>query len=705
MQRVVNFRCFLLTSTIAAFCILLYTKTSAALRVTLLAATFAVLLGLAITFLVSRDYVKAVSFVLSILVAVACVIGAKIGIDNRKYELKEQVAYAFTGIIDEASGSGDYRNFSMREVKADGKSVGGKVRLTVSSVRGTVAVMLKAGDEVSFESTVFFVESEMKIGKYNRNDIRYVAKLTGDEIAFTGSSMGFFDSMRNGMKSILEENAGSYGSLAYAVLTGDKGGLEEGITDYYGTSGIGHILAVSGLHVGFITAALAWILGKLRLNRYAKLGIVSSTLLFYCFLASFSPSVVRASVMCVIGLTADAFGKRRDSLSGLCAAVTAILAIKPLYVYDVGFVLSVSAVAGILMFAETIKRLLKFLPGFLSGAMSVSVAAQIGITPTMLVVFGKFTPYSIFANLLVIPVMSVTFVVIVLAVCVVAIIPRFGILLTISCSGLVLVDLIARLVSFIPFASVLILAEEWFMLCYIPMFCCSRFFMTPRFKWINIVSAVAACVVALAICNVPTTDPDDVIACKGYDGVTTIIGTSDYGSLIVGDVNASGTITDVLGKTRTRKVGAIVLTSISEDNASPVAFLCSNYGISEVYASSYANIDGMQALISEGVDVRLFDGEKFGLKPVFSHGEFVGYGCPSKSLLLLTAGSNPAKLDSAIVNEYAVIRSETYGYEYLDRVYLVNFPNSFTEDKPIAVKSTSDGNFVFDTKDGTSRNL
>ena len=161
MQRVVNFRCFLLTSTIAAFCILLYTKTSAALRVTLLAATFAVLLGLAITFLVSRDYVKAVSFVLSILVAVACVIGAKIGIDNRKYELKEQVAYTFTGIIDEASGSGDYRNFSMREVKADGKSVGGKVRLTVSSVRGTVAVMLKAGDEVSFESTVFFVEREM----------------------------------------------------------------------------------------------------------------------------------------------------------------------------------------------------------------------------------------------------------------------------------------------------------------------------------------------------------------------------------------------------------------------------------------------------------------------------------------------------------------------------------------------------------------
>ncbi|MFR6641789.1 MAG: hypothetical protein ACLUSP_11175 [Christensenellales bacterium] len=102
--------------------------------------------------------------------------------------------------------------------------------------------------------------------------------------------------------------------------------------------------------------------------------------------------------------------------------------------------------------------------------------------------------------------MSVTFVVIVLAVCVVAIIPRFGIFLTISCSGLVLVDLIARLVSFIPFASVLVLAEEWFMLCYIPMFCCSRFFMTPRFKWINIVSAVAACVVALAICNVPTTD-------------------------------------------------------------------------------------------------------------------------------------------------------------------------------------------------------
>ncbi|MFR6641790.1 MAG: hypothetical protein ACLUSP_11180 [Christensenellales bacterium] len=61
-----------------------------------------------------------------------------------------------------------------------------------------------------------------------------------------------------------------------------------------------------------------------------------------------------------------------------------------------------------------------------------------------------------------------------------------------------------------------------------------------------------------------------------------------------------------------------MLTSISEDNASPVAFLCSNYGIGEVYASSYANIDGMQALISEGVDVRLLTVKSLVLTRFFS---------------------------------------------------------------------------------------
>ena len=705
MRRVVNFRCFLLTSTIAVLCVLFFTRTDAAIRVVLLSSVFAALIALFVTFLLSRDYVKAISFGLSVLVAVACLVGTKISFDNRKCELDEGAAYSFTGVVDAAVGTGDYRSFAVRDVTVDGKEIKGKIRLKVTSVRNTVAAMLKAGDEIAFTSAVTFSENSMRLGGCDRNDLRYVARLSAAEITFTGASPDFFDAMRNGMKSILEDNMGSYGSLAYAVLTGDKGGLEEGITDYYGTSGIGHILAVSGLHVGFITVALSWLLGKLRAGKTTKLACVSAVLMFYCFLASFSPSVVRASVMCVVGLTADVFGERRDGLSGLCAAVTAILVVKPLYVYDVGFVLSVTAVAGIMMFAENIARALKFLPRFLSGAISVSVAAQIGITPTMIVVFSQLTPYSIFANLLVIPIMSVTFVAIAIMLAVVAVVPRFGVLLTTAGFGLVAVDLIAKLVSFIPFASVRLLAEEWFMLSYVPMFCCSRFFMMPRFKPLNYAATLAACVVALVICNVPVIGACEIIACKGYDGVTTVVKTSDYGCLVVGDVNASGTVGRALDEVRVRDVGAIVLTRVDESNVLAVSDLCRTYGKDKVYAYATADASGLQSLISAGVDVELFGGDKFGLKPVFSAGKFVGYGYPSEKLLLLAAGVNPAKLDREVVSDYAIIRSETYGDEYLDRVYLVNFPNSFTDAEPLAVQSTSDGNFVFDTESGVVRNL
>lgn len=705
MRRVVNFRCFLLTSTIAVLCVLLYTKTSAALRVILLALVFAALLGLAVSFFAQRDFVKGISFALALLVAFACVFGAKAEIDRHTFELEEKTEYSFVATIEETSGETDYFTMNLRSVEADGKSVNGNMYLSVSSAIGTVIPSLKNGDKIAFKSSVIHRKLETKLGKYSRGDMRYAAFVTADEIQFVGAENNFFDNMRNGMRAILEENIGGYGALAYAVLTGDKGGLDAGVTDYYSASGIGHILAVSGLHVGFITAALLWLLNKLRTNRYVKLAVVSSVLLFYSFIASFSPSVVRASVMCAIGLTADAFGERRDTLSSLCCAATAILLVKPLYIYDVGFVLSVSAVAGILMFADGFNRMLKFLPKFVSGALSVSMAAQLGITPATLVVFGRFAPYSIIANLFVIPIMSVTFVVIVVALVIVAIIPQFGLLLTVSGAGLVAVDLIAKLISLIPFASIIILAEEWFMFSFPLLFVCSKFFMLPKFKWITYVVTMVACAAALTVCNIPTVGAGDIIVCEGYNSVTTVIETPDNGCIVVGDVGASGTIVEVLENVRERKITAIVATRIDKDNARSLAKLCKNYGLKGVYASASANADGIQSLVSEGADIELFGGEKFGLKPVISNGKFVGYGYPSEKLLLLTAGVNPSDLESEIMNDYAVIRSETYGKDYLNRIYLVNFNNSFIDEKPVAVRSATDGNFVFGLSDGTVTNL
>ena len=690
---------------IAVLCVLLFTKTSSALRIVLLAIVFAALLGLSITYFIARDYVKGVSFALSLLVAIGCIAGAKSEIDRHTFDLDEKTEYSFVATIDGSSGETDYFTMTLRSLEADGRSINGNMRLSVSSAIGTVVPSLKNGDKIAFKSTVTFCGLVTELGKYNRNDIRYAAYVSAENVTFVTAENRFFDNMRNGMRSILEENIGGYGALAYAVLTGDKSGLDNGVTDYYSASGIGHILAVSGLHVGFITAALVWLLNKLRANRYVKLGVVSAVLLFYSFLASFSPSVVRASVMCAIGLAADAFGERRDSLSSLCCAATAILVVKPLYIFDVGFVLSVSAVAGILMFADMFNRILRFLPKFISGALSVSAAAQLGITPATLVVFHRFAPYSIFANLLVIPIMSVTFVVIAVALVLVAIIPQAGLLLTISGFGLVIVDTMAKLVSFIPFSSVIVLAEEWFMFSCLLLFVCSKFFMLPRCKWAVCVATALACMVALVVGNIPTVDPGDIIVCKGYDSVTTVLVTPDNGCIVVGDLGASGTVENVLCKVRERKITAIVLTRVGSDNSRAIAALCESYGLKGVYASSKANLDEMQSLVSTGTDIELFNDEKFGLKPILSEGKFVGYGYPAEKLLLLTAGVNPSDLDPAIINEYVVIRSETYGKRYLARVYLVNFNNDFIEEKPTAVRSASDGNFVFGLGDGTVANL
>lgn len=58
-----------------------------------------------------------------------------------------------------------------------------------------------------------------------------------------------------------------------------------------------------------------------------------------------------------MGLAASSFGKEKDPFNSLCFAVTAVIAVKPLYLFDIGFQMSVAAVAGILFFSKRLNRI------------------------------------------------------------------------------------------------------------------------------------------------------------------------------------------------------------------------------------------------------------------------------------------------------------------------------------------------------------
>lgn len=141
-----------------------------------------------------------------------------------------------------------------------------------------------------------------------------------------------------------------------AILTGDKSGLGEEALSDLSEAGLYHILAVSGMHCGFLLALLRWLVGKHRRRLLA--GVSALVLVCYALLTGGRPSVVRACVMLLFLLIAPLFGRQSDGPTSLLTALALILAANPFAAASVGLQLSFGAMAGILWVTPRLYRTL-----------------------------------------------------------------------------------------------------------------------------------------------------------------------------------------------------------------------------------------------------------------------------------------------------------------------------------------------------------
>lgn len=201
-----------------------------------------------------------------------------------------------------------------------------------------------------------------------------------------------------------------YSELAYTMLFGDNKNLSPDIQENYRASGIAHLLAVSGLHVGFIVTLITFVLGLFKLKSKAKFYIVSVIVFIYALVCGFSVSVTRAMLMTMILLYAKMRQKEYDGLSALALAGSLILLFKPMQLYDVGYLLSFGAVSSIILLAPILREFFnKFFYHKLSSALSLAIAVQVGVVPAMAVYFSQLSIFSIVTNIIVIPIASIAF--------------------------------------------------------------------------------------------------------------------------------------------------------------------------------------------------------------------------------------------------------------------------------------------------------
>lgn len=205
------------------------------------------------------------------------------------------------------------------------------------------------------------------------------------------------------------------GDVLYALLTGDRSAMSSEKEVYFKSSGIIHLLAVSGLHVGFIVAILGFVLKRFKFHPLIEGGIMLIPLVLYAFICRFSPSIIRAIVMIVCTyLTRAVFG-RYDLLTSLSFATIVILLISPFNLFDLGFQLSLLSVYGIATLYPPINRWLskRKLPVFVKrivNSLAISLSCSVATFFTLQLNYGYAPVLGILLNVVVIPLVTVVFV-------------------------------------------------------------------------------------------------------------------------------------------------------------------------------------------------------------------------------------------------------------------------------------------------------
>ncbi len=210
--------------------------------------------------------------------------------------------------------------------------------------------------------------------------------------------------LANVLRGVIERGLAPLPSAQHALLDGfllgDTRALDAATVADFRAAGLSHLLAVSGANVAFVLTLVAPVQRRLPIAGRFVLGATVVTV--FAAMTRFEPSVLRASAMALIVMTARASGRTVSALRSLCYAVIVLLLIDPFLIHSVGFQLSASACAGIALFGRPLERWMPG-PGWMRTVLAVTIAAQIGVAPVLIAVFGTVAWIAPAANLLAVP--------------------------------------------------------------------------------------------------------------------------------------------------------------------------------------------------------------------------------------------------------------------------------------------------------------
>ena len=348
------------------------------------------------------------------------------------------------------------------EIYIDGKETDGRLIAYMPAsyfekiaVADRVLMYGTIGTDTDCFGTFGFRASEIDEG------LHYVMSVDED-ISIVGETSNIFLLAQQVMKETAYASMDkTSAAVTIAILTGDRTGIEKGLYDNIKLGGIAHIFAVSGLHVGSMFGFCLLILERKRRKKIPKIIRFFTTailLTFYAGICGFSPSVMRATVICLIGYAARLTRLTTDFLQSIGAAAIVVLCISPVTLMEVGFQLSFLACLGLALLTRPLRLLMERLccairnlfPKRLTRAqliamknddtlppsvgerirrkiisfLAASLAAQIFTSPVLLDTYGYLSGWSLLLNCIFVPLISAGFSALLLLVFLVCLLPQ-----------------------------------------------------------------------------------------------------------------------------------------------------------------------------------------------------------------------------------------------------------------------------------------
>ena len=208
-------------------------------------------------------------------------------------------------------------------------------------------------------------------------------------------------------------------AILKTMILGEKSGLSTETKLLFQRSGIAHVLAISGLHVGLLAGIISWLLSLLRIRR-GKAEILSIVIIFlYGLMTGFSPATLRAVIMITVYKMAFLCGRTADVPTCMMEALLIMIILNPESIFSIGLLMSFASVLGVFSgtefyryifgkerFLELPIKLRGYLKMLLNGLL-ISMSINLWMLPLVITSYYEVPLYSMLLNFIVLPLLTV----------------------------------------------------------------------------------------------------------------------------------------------------------------------------------------------------------------------------------------------------------------------------------------------------------